>query len=121
MGKDVQDTGGARFRVIDPPRVTPEPVAPRRIALLGVAFGVAVLFGLFSSFLANQIWPMFHDARSLRQISKRTMLGLVSMLPNERTSMLRRRHAYMFAGGLGGLVASCAAIFAIALMMGRAA
>jgi len=49
------------------------------------------------------------------------MLGLVSMLPNERTSMLRRRHAYMFAGGLGGLVASCAAIFAIALMMGRAA
>src|SRR5437868_2028346 len=26
MGKDVQDSGGARFRVIDPPRVSPEPV-----------------------------------------------------------------------------------------------
>ena len=25
MGKDIQDTGGARFRVIDPPRVSPEP------------------------------------------------------------------------------------------------
>ena len=35
MGKDVQDTGGAQFRVIDPPRVSPQPVAPNRLALLG--------------------------------------------------------------------------------------
>ena len=121
MGKEVQDTGGARFRVIDPPRVSPEPVAPRRITLLGAAFALALLLGLFSSFLANQISPMFHDARSLRQISKRPMLGMVSLLLNERTTTLRRRNAYLFAGGLGGLLASCAAIFAIALMMGRAA
>ena len=49
------------------------------------------------------------------------MLGMVSLLLNERTTTLRRRNAYLFAGGLGGLLASCAAIFAIALMMGRAA
>src|SRR5207248_11391689 len=77
MGKDVQDTGGARFRVIDPPRVTPEPVAPRRSALLGVAFLVALALGLVASFLANEISPMFHDVRSLRQLSKRPMLGMV--------------------------------------------
>src|SRR5205814_10422481 len=71
MGKDVQDTGGARFRIIDPPRVSPEPVPPRRITLLGVAFCVSLLLGLFSSFLANQISPMFHDAKSLRQLSNR--------------------------------------------------
>jgi polysaccharide chain length determinant protein (PEP-CTERM system associated) len=121
MGKDVQDTGGARFRVIDPPRVSPEPVAPRRVTLLGAAFAMALLAGLFSSFLANQISPLFHDARSLRQISKRPMLGMVSMLANERTTTLRRRNAYLFAGGLGGLFASGAAVFAIALMLGRAA
>jgi polysaccharide chain length determinant protein (PEP-CTERM system associated) len=121
MGKDVQDTGGARFRVIDPPRVSPEPVPPRRITLLGVAFALALLLGLFSSFLANQVSPMFHDARSLRQLSKRPILGMVSLLPSDRTSQLRRRNAFLFAGGLGGLLASCAAIFALALMMGRAA
>ena len=121
MGKDVQDTGGARFRVIDPPRVSPEPVPPRRITLLGVTFALALLLGLFSSFLANQVSPMFHDARSLRQLSKRPLLGMVSLLPSDRTSQLRRRSAYLFAGGLGGLLASCAAIFAIALMMGRVA
>jgi hypothetical protein len=77
MGKDVQDTGGASFRVIDPPRVSPEPVAPRRVALLGVAFAFALLLGFFSTFIANQVAPLFHDARSLRQLSKRPILGMV--------------------------------------------
>jgi polysaccharide chain length determinant protein (PEP-CTERM system associated) len=121
MGKDVQDTGGARFRVIDPPRVSPQPVAPRRITLLGVAFAFALALGFVSAFIANQVSPMFHDARSLRQLSKRPILGMVSLLPNERTMQLRRRNAYLFAGGFGGLLASCAAIFAIALVVGRAA
>ena len=64
---------------------------------------------------------MFHDARALRQLSKRPILGMVSLLASDRTQRLRRRNAYLFAGGLGGLLASCAAIFAIALVMGRAA
>ena len=121
MGKDVQDTGGARFRVIDPPRVSPEPVAPRRITLLGVAFGLALALGFFSTFIANQVSPIFLDARSLRQLAKRPILGMVSLLPSDRTMQLRRRGAYLFVGGLGSLLASCAAIFAIALVMGRAA
>src|SRR5678815_3966386 len=37
MGKDVQDTSGAQFRVIDPPRVSPQPVAPNRLGLIGLA------------------------------------------------------------------------------------
>jgi polysaccharide chain length determinant protein (PEP-CTERM system associated) len=121
MGKDVQDTGGARFRVIDPPRVSPEPVAPRRVTLLGVAFAFALLLGFLSTFIANQVSPMFYDARTLRQISKRPILGMVSLLASDRTVRLRRRNAYLFAGGLGGLLASCVAIFAIALVLGRAA
>src|SRR4029077_7291993 len=31
MGVDVQDTGGTQFRVIDPPRVSPQPVPPTRL------------------------------------------------------------------------------------------
>ena len=120
MGKDVSDSGGARFRVIDPPRVSPEPVAPRRVTLLAGAFAIALLAGFFASFLGSQVAPIFHDARSLREVSKRPILGMVSMLQSERVTRLRRRNAYLFAGGLGGLIASCAAIFAIALLIGRA-
>jgi polysaccharide chain length determinant protein (PEP-CTERM system associated) len=121
MGKDVQDSGGARFRVIDPPRVSPEPVPPRRIWLLLGAMAAAIGAGLVASFLASQVLPIFHDTRTLRDISKRPILGMVSLLPSERMLQRRRRSAYLFAGGLGGLLASFTAVFAIALVIGRAA
>ena len=42
MGKDVQDTSGAQFRVIDPPRVSPQPVAPNRLGLIGLALAFSL-------------------------------------------------------------------------------
>jgi protein tyrosine kinase modulator len=121
MGVDVQDAGGAQFRIIDPPRVSPEPVAPNRIALLGLAFIASIAAGLVASLIASQVLPIVHDARNLRDVSKRPILGMVSMLPSEAVSRLRRRSAYLFAGGLSGLLACFAAIFAFVLLFGRVA
>ena len=121
MGIDVQDSGGAQFRVIDPPRVSPEPVAPNRAALLGIAFAASLLAGLVASFLASQVMPIVHDARTLRDVSKRPILGMVSMLPSEGLARLRRRSAFLFAGGLGALFASFTAVFILAQFAGRLA
>jgi len=121
MGKDVQDSGGARFRIIDPPRVSPEPVPPRRIWLVVGAFVAALGAGLVASFLGSQIAPIFHDARGLREVAKRPILGMVSLLPSEQWVRNRRRNTYLFAGGLGGLLASFMAVFAIAVLIARAA
>jgi polysaccharide chain length determinant protein (PEP-CTERM system associated) len=121
MGKDVQDSGGARFRVIDPPRVSPEPVAPRRITILAAALALAVLAGLAASLVASQIAPIFHGTRSLRDVSKRPILGTISLMASEPILRRRRRNAYLFAGGLAGLFASFGAVFAMALLIGRAA
>jgi polysaccharide chain length determinant protein (PEP-CTERM system associated) len=121
MGKDIQDTGGAQFRIIDPPRVTPQPVAPTRLALLGAVFGLAVLSGLMASLLANQMLPTFHDARTVREVTKRPILGMVSMLPSKALQRRRRRKAWLFAGGLGGLFATFTAVFAFAILIGRVA
>ena len=121
MGKDIQDTGGAQFRVIDPPRVSPTPVAPNRLALLGVALAGAIGAGIFASLLVSQVMPTFHDARTLREIAKRPMLGMVSMLPSDALRRMRRRNAWLFAGGLGSLFATFTAVFAFALLIGRAA
>jgi protein tyrosine kinase modulator len=121
MGKDVQDSSGAQFRVIDPPRVSPQPVAPNRLGLLGIAFVFSLAAGLLASLAASQLMPTFHDARSLRDIAKRPILGMVSMLPGERMHNLRRRNSWLFAGGIGSLVATFGGIIAFALLIGRAA
>jgi polysaccharide chain length determinant protein (PEP-CTERM system associated) len=119
MGKDVQDTGGTQFRVIDPPRVSPQPVAPNRVALLAILFGLVVGGGVFASFVASKTMPTFHDARTLRDIAKRPILGMVSMLPSEALTRMRRRNAWLFAGGTGGLFATYSAVLVFALLFGR--
>jgi polysaccharide chain length determinant protein (PEP-CTERM system associated) len=121
MGKDIQDTGGAQFRVIDPPRVSPQPVAPNRLALLGIAFVFALGLGLFASVAASQLVPTFHEAKSLREISGRPLLGMVSMLPSDALHRARRRNSWLFAGGLGSLFASFGAVFALVLLFARTA
>ena len=121
MGIDMQDSGAAQFRVIDPPRVSPQPVAPNRMMLLGLAFVASLAIGLLASFVASQIAPTFHDAGALREATSRPVLGLVSTLPSPAIRSQRRRRTLLFAGGLSGLLAvvrRCHRIRAAALACG---
>jgi polysaccharide chain length determinant protein (PEP-CTERM system associated) len=121
MGIGMQDTGGAQFRVIDPPRVSSQPVAPNRLMLLGLAFLASVAAGFAGSFIASQVAPTFGDARTLRESTNRPVLGVVSMLPSPAAAKIRRRRSVLFAGGVSGLFAMFAGVAAFALMMWRAA
>lgn len=121
IGEGVQDAGGTQFRVIDPPRVSPNPVPPTRLMLLGIVLVAAIGAGLLASFIANEVMPTFHDALSLRESTRRPMLGVVTMLPNERLARRKRRESFLFAGGVGGLVVSFAAAFALVLLFGPVA
>ncbi|MFO1412775.1 MAG: XrtA system polysaccharide chain length determinant [Burkholderiales bacterium] len=119
IGEGVQDFGGTQFRVIDPPRVAPEPVPPTRSALLGIAFLVSIVAGLLASFIASQLLATFHDARTLRELTKRPILGMVTMLQSEAVHLLKRRRALLFAGGLGGLLATFGVVFIFAGYLSR--
>jgi len=121
MGIGMQDTGGAQFRVIDPPRVSPKPVAPNRLLLLGAAFLASIGAGLAASLVASQLAPTFHDAGTLRETTKRPVLGLVSMLPSPALTAQRRKRTWLFAGGTGGLLAVFAAVAAFAALLWRTA
>ena len=121
MGVGVQDTGGTQFRVIDPPRVSPDPVPPTRVMLLAIAIAISLIAGLAASFVANEVMPTFHNARALREAAERPILGTVSFLPSEPSKRRARRRAFLFAGGLGGLLASFGAVLAFALLVGRVA
>lgn len=120
MGIGMADSSGTQFRVVDPPRVSPNPVAPNRLSLLGIAFLMSIGLGIAASFVAGQVAPTFHDSSALRQASNRPVLGPVSMLPTAAFTRARRRRTWLFAGGVSGLLAFYATVAALALLLWRA-
>ena len=100
ISSDMETVSGADFRLIDPPRVTPQPVAPNRMLLLAVALVVAIGSGLFASFAASQIWPTFFEIGSLREITQLPVLGTVTMLVGDEQKRRERRGLIGFVAGV---------------------
>jgi len=119
IGEGVQEFGGTQFRVIDPPRVASEPVPPTRPMMMLAAFAAALGAGLFAAFVASQLFATFHDARTLAEITKRPILGMVTMLHTLEFSRLQRRNNMLFAGALGTLLVSFAAVYAMSSVLAR--
>jgi polysaccharide chain length determinant protein (PEP-CTERM system associated) len=119
LGEGVQDFGGTQFRVIDPPRVSPDPVPPTRTMLLLAAFAAALGAGLVSAFVASQLLATFHDARSLREATKRPILGMITMLQSEALGRLRRRYSVLFAGSVAMLFGAFVIVYVMSGVLAR--
>ncbi len=104
-------SGVADFRVIDPPRANPKPVAPNRLLLLAGAMAGALGIGLFTTFAASQLRPVFHDADGLRARVELPILGVVTRLVTDTDRARQRVDLIRFSAGAGGLLA----MFAVAL------
>lgn len=112
----------AEFRLIDPPRVSPKPVAPDRLVLLPVALLASLVAGVFASFLAYQLRPTFSDARTLREMTGLPLLGTVSRLVTLTDKLGERKDRVRFIGGVGSLAGTyMLAILAAFIMISRAA
>jgi polysaccharide chain length determinant protein (PEP-CTERM system associated) len=111
-------TGFADFRVIDPPRVSPNPVAPNRKMLVPLVLLASLLAGLGASYLYSLIRPTFHDNRTLKRVGQRPVLGAVSMMASNAMLRARRRSRLLFAGGLGALAATYSAAIGAVFMRG---
>jgi polysaccharide chain length determinant protein (PEP-CTERM system associated) len=102
-------SGVAEFRLIDPPRVAPKPVAPNRFLLLpGVLLG-ALAAGLGFAFVASQLRPTFTSAEDLRQGTGLPLLGVVTMLITDEDRRRDRISLMRFVAASGSLVALFAA------------
>lgn len=119
---DLESASGiADFRLIDPPRVSPTPVAPNRQVLLPLGLLIAVAGGLFVAFVASQLRPVFFDGKSLRDVTGIQVLGIVTMLPNEGRRLQERRSLYRFLlAGVGLVVAYGTGVAILTFMLQRA-
>ena len=105
MSSDMDASAGlVEFRVIDPPRVTPRPVAPNRSSLVSLVFLGALAGGVGIAFLMGQIRPTFSDRKALREISGLPILGTVTMIWTDSQVRQRRKKFTWFVAGALGLV-----------------
>lgn len=105
MSSDMDASAGlVEFRVIDPPRVSPRPVAPNRVLLISMVFLGALVGGIGVAFLMGQIRPTFSDRKALREVSGLPILGTVTMIWTDAQVRARRRKLTWFVLGSVGLV-----------------
>jgi polysaccharide chain length determinant protein (PEP-CTERM system associated) len=104
-------SGIADFKVIEPPRASPKPVAPNRLLLLAGVMAGSLLAGIFTAFAVSQMRPVFFDANDLRAKVDLPVLGVVTRLVSDTDRSRLRVDLVRFAAGTGGLVV----LFAIAL------
>ncbi|WP_296444422.1 XrtA system polysaccharide chain length determinant [Rhodoferax sp. UBA5149] len=122
MSGDLESAAGiADFRLIDPPRASPNPVAPNRLLLLPLALLAAVGAGLATAFVASQLRAVFYDARSLRDVVGLPLLGVVTLVMGEGVALKEKSDLHKFLGASGGLVGVLVAgMIIFSLMSGRA-
>ncbi|HKO67482.1 MAG TPA: XrtA system polysaccharide chain length determinant [Burkholderiaceae bacterium] len=104
LSGDVDSAGLAEFRIIDPPRVAPNPVFPNRFVLIPLVLLAALGAGLAASFAMARAFPTFHAVAALRKLTHRPVLGAVSMLETARSAWRRRLANTAFAGGFATLL-----------------
>ena len=108
---DVQAaTGVADFRIIDPPQVAPNPVAPNRQMLIPFALLASLLAGFAASYFFSVARPTFHDRQGLKRFTQRPVLGSVTLIRTPAMISRARRRSLFFAGGVGGLTATYGAV-----------
>lgn len=102
LGVKIDETSGlADFRLVDPPQVAPKPVAPSRRMLAALLVIVALAAGAGVAYGRVQLQPTVADARALRELTRRPVLGTIGMLVDDRMRALARRDISMFAGAIG--------------------
>jgi polysaccharide chain length determinant protein (PEP-CTERM system associated) len=99
-----ESTQLAEFRVIEPPRVSPNPVRPARWHLALAAIILSLAAGTAAAAMAEGLRPTFDEARALREFSGRPVVGTVSMRLSPSAARQRQASSLVFTAAVGVLL-----------------
>ena len=122
LSGDLESAAGvADFRLIDPPRANPKPVAPNRLLLMPLALLAALGAGLLVSFAASQMRAVYFDVRSLREAVGLPILGVVTLVITEEAALKEKQDLKKYLAASGGLlVLFSVGMVVLSLVTGRA-
>ncbi|QGX40065.1 XrtA system polysaccharide chain length determinant [Permianibacter aggregans] len=99
-----QNTSDISFKVIDPPRVPPEPVGPNRLLLLSGVFAVALGAGFAVALVISQVLSTFDSPRMLMQQMQVPVFGTVSLVLSPQAQRIRRVKNWVFLALISALL-----------------
>jgi polysaccharide chain length determinant protein (PEP-CTERM system associated) len=102
-GKVDESAQLAVFRVVEPPRVAGKPSFPNRMTLIPLLLAAALAAGATVAAGLGQLIPTFDDLRTLREASKRPVLGSISKVGAGAVGLNGERLA--FTAGVAALAA----------------
>ncbi len=120
MSGELESAAGVvDFRLIDPPRASPKPVAPNRMLLLPLALLAGLAAGMGATFVMSQFRAVFYDARTMAYTLGLPLLGVVTLVMGDGTVRQRKTELKRFLAATGSLVvAVMAGMLALFLIVG---
>ena len=104
LSEQADRTGAVKFQIIEPPAAGIEPVAPNRLAMLSAVLAAGLGAGIALAYLLNLLHPVFHNARTLSDLTGLPVLGSISRTWVERDTARTRVHTLAFGALLVLLV-----------------
>jgi polysaccharide chain length determinant protein (PEP-CTERM system associated) len=99
-----QSSDDIKFKIIDPPVATLQPVAPNRPLFLSIVLVAALGAGGALAFLQNQLAPVFTSRRRLAELTRVPVLGTVTLVQTPQQRLTARVAAVAFGGGVVALI-----------------
>jgi hypothetical protein len=103
-----QSSDDIKFKIIDPPVASLQPVAPNRPLFLTIVLLAALGAGGALAFLQNQLAPVFTSRRRLAELTRVPVLGTITLVQTSQQRLTARVAAVAFGGAVLALVAAYA-------------
>lgn len=99
----------ADFRIIEPAMVAPKPVFPSKTILALAAVVASIVAGIAAAFAMSLFFPAVFDEKQLQAVSKRPVIGSVSVIRDDAGRRAFRWEMAQFGGATGLLMLGGAA------------